>query len=321
MKIGKLAILVTALALVGCGRSYKKVEFSGKDIPGQTGTLTITPIEDSHPAFGEKIPFLAFDFEGDELVFAFGDRIYGRTWDKENNVLKEDKVRLGTGNDEVKGTVTDVSFAGESTLVTTKEKKGTAFLGRGRKHMAGGLTRGDVSPDGKTFVGIRNNRTVKGTVKDGNVTETESLPLAAVLDPHAGVGDNLTTIYFIRHLGDEIAVGGKTRDGVHYVRLFDLDGKAKMYLGGTWGHMTGCAAVAKKDGKYFVVDNVSNVLLVYKDTGAEEDFINIGKAYEGEAPVFLRNLEVRDDVILGGFSLKTEEDVFQEGFAKLEWKQ
>lgn len=311
MKSLKLCIIILGMTLLlGCHNGHTKVEL--ETMKGEAGDqkITIIPYKMDKELYSETMPSLPFDMDEENMVFALDNLIYGKSWDEEEHTLKKNTELFSGGELKAGAKVVDLSLEKNLILGVNEKKKGFIVHNKEKKEIPTNLSMGFITENGKSVFAIRNNMTVKGEIKENSVEKLESLPLQGIMDPHTIRDKNLTSIGFIEQRAGQILVGGKTRDQVSMVYVYDQDGEPIMYLGGTWGHMTGCSSGAKVDDQYYISDTSSNIMLIYNNVGGEIGLVNFGEIYK-DHDIFLRSLTSIDDRLFGAFAVKTEDEAYQ----------
>ncbi|MDO5714505.1 MAG: hypothetical protein Q4Q07_08740 [Tissierellia bacterium] len=311
MKSLKLCIIIFGMTLLlGCHNGHTKVELETMEGKAGNQKITIIPYKMDKELYSETIPSLPFDMDEENMVFALDNLVYGKSWNGEDHTLKKNSDLFSGGELKGEGKFVDLSLEKKMILGINEKKKGAIIYNKEKKMIPTNLSMGFITENGKSLFAIRNNMTVKGDIKDYNVEKLESLPLQGIMDPHTIRDKNLTSIKFIEQRGGQILVGGKTRDQVSMVYVYDQAGEPIMYLGGTWGHMTGCSSGAKVKDHYYISDTSSNIMLIYNNVGGEIGLVNFGEIYK-DHNIFLRSLTSIEDRLFGAFVVKTEDDAYQ----------
>lgn len=311
MKMLKLSVITLALGLlVGCQGGHQKVEIGEAEGSAGEETVKIIPYEMDREVFTEDMPLLPSAADGENIVFGADRKVYGKIRDEENKSLSKDTELFNGGAQKAGDSIRDLAMAEGTVLGINAKSRGFLIENKEKSDIEDSLYMGDLAEDGKSFIGIRKRFPVKGEIKDGKVSELKNFSLPGVLDPHVPREENLTKIGFMEDVGDQIIVGGQTRDGVSMVHVYREDGTPYMYLGGTWGHMTGCSSGVKLNNRYYITDTSSNILLIYNDVGGEIGLVNIGELY-GDQPVFLRSVSTDGEKLYGAFVVRTEDEYYQ----------
>ena len=302
VKIGIMILIISVL--VGCKESKSMIPEAVEGTIGQE-KITITPYPGDTTMDSETLPNIPLVMDQESMVFAVNHILYEKKWDEKEGTLRKKGEILSRGKSKEKSTIKDLSLEEGLLLSIDENQRATLFKDKEGTLLQQHLSFGMLLPKKEELLGIKNHRIMKGTIKDGQVEKMEAFPLPGLMDPHVSKEKNLTTLHFMNHSGDQILVGGKTKDDVSMVYVYNEDGTPIMYLGGTWGHMTGAASGAKVKDRYYIVDTTSNILLLYNDQGGEIGWIHIGELFK-DKEVFLRSVASFEDRLYGGFAIKNE---------------